>query len=386
MKRRLLPLLCALLFAASSFSGSAETVASSKNASLKLLSCLYSGQNTLVFSPLSLSVALSMASDGASGVTAAQLDAFLDDSRPRASVLEELSCSDVHMANAAFLRSGFDITPEYENELEKYDASVNAMNQSDVAAQVNEWVSENTDGRIGDFLSKEPDANVQLLLVNALSMQAEWLHPFSGANTSFAVFRAPEGDVEVSSMNQTETFAYAEVGGVQSVALPYRSNDDMLNTPLEMIVLLPEDGQLQPLVDQLSADPDAFLAKYAPAEEVLVQLSLPVTHAESSFEMKEALIELGVTDAFDADAADFSAMSPQADDLSLCIGSVLQKTMLNVTESGTEAASATQVEMLSRGAMPPNTVQMNVDRPYLLLIHAPVSGYILFVACINNPA
>jgi len=387
MMHRCLSLFIALLLCIVPIFAHAEAVVPEKNASLRLLDELYEGQNTLVFSPMSLSIALSMTKDGAAGKTASQLNEFLSDSCPPWYVLEELSFSSVHQANAAFLRPEFNITSEYKDALvNRYAAMTQSMNAQDVAGQINDWVYDHTDGLIENFMTEEPDPNVQLILVNALAMQADWQHPFDPANTSSALFHAPEGDIEVSSMNQTESFAYTEADGVQSVALPYKLGEHFLSSSLEMIVLMPEDGNLQPLVDELSASPDAFLEKYLPTENALVQLTLPVTRAESSFELIDALAAHGVTDAFDPDLADFSVMSPQADELDLHIGSVLQSAAISVTESGTEAAAATRVEMKADGAMPSEIVRMNVDRPYMMLIHAPDSGYVLFAVCINNPA
>ena len=153
-----------------------------------------------------------------------------------------------------------------------------------------------------------------------------------------------------------------------------------------MIVLLPEDGDLQPLVDELSVSPDEFIEKYEPLENTLVQLSLPNVYAESSFELKEALLDASVTDAFDPSLADFSQMAENALELDLHIGSVLQKAILKVNEAGTEAAAATQVAMLARGAYIGKTAVMTVDRPFMMLVRDPASGYVLFAACINNPA
>lgn len=353
-----------------------------KNASLRLLKELYQAQNTLVFSPLSLTIALSMAEAGAAGETYAQLNSFLGEKRPDWMLIDDLSFSGAELANAAFLRPEFTLLPAYADVLtDEYEADTFLMEEGNVLNQVNDWVSENTDGLIDDLLSEEPGAETMMLLINALSMQAEWRSPFDPANTLPALFHAPDGDIEVSSMNQSAYFMYGETDDVQSVALPYR------NSSLEMIVLLPNDGNLQALVDQLCAAPDEFTARHTAAHEsTLVQLSLPNVCAESSFELKDALMAQGVTDAFNPDTADFSAMAENALDMDLHIGRVLQKTILKVNETGTEAAAATQVAMLARGAMNPKTAVMTVDKPFMLLVHDPASGYVLFAACINNPA
>lgn len=380
--RRIISLLTAVLIFLVPAAAFAEApVSSEKNASLRLIGSLYEGQNTLVFSPFSLTAALSMAREGADGNTLSQLDTFLGKQLPDQMIFEDLSFSGVEIANAAFLRPEFSLLAEYREALEaEYNASPVLMENGNIMQQVNGWVSEHTDGLIDGMLDQEPGAETMMLLINALSMKAEWASPFNPVNTASSVFHAPGGDIEVSSMNQTSAFLYSEVDGVQSAALPYK------NSALEMIVLLPESGQLGALVEELSVSPDLFMDKYMPSENTLVQLSLPNIHAESSFELKDALIAIGITDAFSPDQADFSRMAENAADMDLHIGSVLQKAVLKVNETGTEAAAATQVAMLARGAYIGKTAVMNVDRPFMILIHDPASGYVLFAACINNPA
>ncbi|MBQ2956815.1 MAG: hypothetical protein IJE08_10170 [Clostridia bacterium] len=355
---------------------------SERNSSLALLSSLYEGQNTLVFSPLSLSVALGMALEGADGATREQLDAFLGGKAPGGFVLEDLRYSGAEMANAAFCRPDFTLLPDYADTLiDRFDADAVSMQNGSVMEQVNDWVNEHTGGLIDQFLPEEPDPLTKLLLVNALGFKANWASPFDPVNTGFSVFHAPEGDIEVSSMRQTSTFLYKEAEAYQSVILPYR------NSALEMVVLLPKDGDIGALIQDISNTPDDFIREHLPEQTARVRLSLPNVHAESSFELKDALQMFGVTDAFSPDLADFSRMAENACDLDLHISSVLQKTILKVNETGTEAAAATQVSMAVRGAfIQEETVEMNVDRPFMMLVHDPASGYVLFAACINNPA
>lgn len=355
---------------------------SERNSSLALLSSLYEGQNTLVFSPLSLSVALGMASEGADGATREQLDAFLGGKAPGGFVLEDLRYSGAEMANAAFCRPDFTLLPDYADTLiDRFDADAVSMQNGSVMEQVNDWVNEHTGGLIDQFLPEELDPLTKILLINALGFKADWASPFDPANTGFSVFHAPEGDIEVSSMRQTSTFLYKETEAYQSVILPYR------NSALEMVVLLPKDGDIGALIQEISNTPDDFIREHLPEQTARVRLSLPNVHAESSFELKDALQMLGVTDAFSPDLADFSRMAENAGDLDLHIGSVLQKAVLKVNETGTEAAAATQVSMTVEGAfIQEETVEMNVDRPFMMLVHDPASGYVLFAACINNPA
>ena len=205
---KFIALLTAVLLLIMPLYASAEegsTAIQEKNSSLRLLKHLYRNQNTLVFSPLSLTVALSMAAEGASGETLSQLDFFLGDKRPSPMVLEDLSFSGVGIANAAFVRPEFTLLTDYQETLsDKYEAAPAPMENGNVMNQVNNWVSDHTDGLIDALLDSEPSPETVLLLISALSMNAEWALPFNPANTGFAVFHAPAGDIEVSSMRHTD--------------------------------------------------------------------------------------------------------------------------------------------------------------------------------------
>lgn len=355
--------------------------AAEKNAPLRLLSELYEGQNMLVYSPISLSVALGMAAEGASGETAEQLNAFLGDKRPDWFDLEDLSFSGAKLAGAVFVHPETELLPSYEDALsDSYAAEPICMETGNTMNQVNNWVSDATDGLINSMLSEEPSSELPLLLISALHMNADWSSPFAPSDTLASVFHAPQADIEVSSMNQRGTFAYREENGIQSILLPYRGSS------LEMLILLPEDGNLQNLIDSICTNPDEFIQEHLPGDEATVLLSLPNVRAESSFDLTGALIRMGVTDAFSPADADFSGMTGDALSSGLHIGSVVQKAFLNVNESGTEAAAATSVSLEAGAAFPGNTVVMNVDRPFMMLVMDTVSGYVLFAACINNPA
>ena len=114
----------------------------------------------------------------------------------------------------------------------------------------------------------------------------------------------------------------------------------------------------------------------------IVHTSMPKFKYEYSIEMSNALISLGLSDAFDAENADFSkiGVSPEGP---LYIGNVLHKTFISVDELGTKAGAATLVAT-SPGAAPnpepPKTV--NLDRPFVYAIIDNLTSLPVFIGAV----
>ena len=98
--------------------------------------------------------------------------------------------------------------------------------------------------------------------------------------------------------------------------------------------------------------------------------------------LRFTLTSMGIVDAFDAAAANFSGMDGQEN--WLYIGAVLHKAFVDVNEEGTEAAAATAVIMMARAAvMEPPTFR--ADHPFVFLIRDNGTGSILFLGRVADP-
>ena len=164
------------------------------------------GENT-VLSPLSLTLALGMAAEGAQGETLSQLLAALDaaNAGDLATVPEE-----IRDANAVFVRPGLPLKDAYVQALEeKYGAEWFEI-RGNVANKVNKWVNKHTDGLIDKLMDDAPASDIAMLLINAVAMDADWTQPFMKEGTYEETFHAAAGDVMVEMMHQTEYFNYAE--------------------------------------------------------------------------------------------------------------------------------------------------------------------------------
>lgn len=379
MKKILIMLLCLLLTCSGALAEGKET---QKNAALQapgeklgldLMSMLYAPGENLVLSPQSLTLALGMAAEGAQGET---LSALLE-----ALGVQELSQIVAQMpealksANALFVKPGLELeTDVLDRLLENYGAQQFVLD-GDVVEKVNAWVYEHTDELIENMFTQAPKADVGMVLLNAVAMDATWASPFDcAANTMQDFHTLNAGDVQVEMMHQSERFEYVEKDGVQAVRLPYVEGN------LEMWVAMPAQGDMANLLENLTAQ-DGLDYLRGDAREREVVLSLPKFDVSCESTLSDALKLLGLENVFSTEA-DFSGLS----DIPLCLDEVLQKSRVQVDEDGTKAAAATAVSTKSMALLDPEPpVEMNVDRPFAFLIVDGQSDAICFAGVIENP-
>ncbi len=344
---------------------------------VRLLRTLYADRGQTVVSPVSLNLALAMAAEGAKGETRAQLLAAaglteegLADFVQKALALQ---ASGVSMASAAFVKAGLNVLPGYDALLkDRYQAERFALGD-DVNAEVNAWVKEKTGGLIDSLLDQPPDPNLQMMLVNALALTADWAGSFAAEDTYSQTFHAPDGDVDADFMHREAYMPYVELAGLRAVRLSYDGS------ALGLTIVLP-DGDLMDALDAIAALSPNWDASTDALSKVA--LALPKLSAKDSLSLADTLKAMGVTEAF-SDAADFSGIDGEKD---LMIGSVLQKTRLDIDEEGTTAAAASSVGMIAKAApMEEPSVEFTVDRPYILLLTDSETGLTLFAAAIEKP-
>jgi serpin B len=161
---------------------------------------------------------------------------------------------------------------------------------------------------------------------------------------------------------------------IQIVDLPYGKGN------FSMAVILPRKSNQ---IDELINDIDKFQwQNYLDAMDTsTVLLQLPKFKLEYKLTLNEALKNLGMGIAFSPGQADFSRI---VDGVSLFISKVLHKTFVQVDEEGTEAAAVTVVEIRYTSVEPRSTL-MQVDHPFMFVLHEKQTGTILFMGKIMNP-
>ena len=343
--------------------------------------------NVLV-SPLSASMALGMALNGARGTTYDQMQATLGfENAPLDTInlgyhglMAHLPAADstvsTQLANSAWYRDGFAVEQDFLEAVRAFfDAEIAGLDFSIPAAAdtINQWVSEKTGGRIEEIVESPIDDRTVLFLINAIYFRGPWKHAFDPQRTQDAPFHIADGRSQsMPMMDLTAEFPYVEDGDLQVVELPFGEG------AFAMAVLVPGAGssidaelasmdvrRWQGLLDNLNAR--------------RVRIVLPRFRVEYDESLKQVLQTLGTTDAFLPNVADFTGISAASPPL--YISEVKQKTFVEVTEEGAEGAGTTSVG-IGVTSLPPSVI---ANRPFVYLIRERESGAILFAGVLRRP-
>ena len=365
---------------------------------LDLYQILRGEEGNLIFSPYSISLALAMTYAGSRGETEHQMADTLHFTLSQSQLHPAFNMVDLELAsrgedvdeqlgeafrlniaNSIWGQRGYDFLPEFLDVLAlNYGAGlrlVDYMEAPEEARQIiNHWVSDLTEERIKDLIPQGAiDPVTKLVLANAIYFNAGWFYPFEEGQTRDGDFNLlGGGQVSVPRMSQSKILGYAEGEGYQAVALPYVGGE------MAMVVLLPRVDYFEVFEDSLSSE---FLSDILQSLEMRdVALTMPKYEFESSFQLSDKLIEMGMPNAFGD--ADFSGMTGTRE---LFISEVVHKAFISVDEEGTEAAAATAVIMPVLAAPTP-AVEVTIDRPFIYMIRDLQTGTILFVGRVLNPA
>jgi serpin B len=355
----------------------------------------------LAVSPASIEVALAMTWGGARGQTAEEMAEVMHfggdpEALHRAAGHALSSWNDpdreayrLAVANRLFGQTGYEWREPFLKLTEgTYRAPLapTDFRASPEAARerINGWVAEQTEDRIENLLSKGTiTTDTRMVLANAVYFLADWQHQFKANDTRERAFHGPDGELQAETMHQQAAFGYAEADGVQVLEMPYAGGE------LGMMVVLPRERDgLGEVEAKLSAE---RIEGWADALETQpVKVALPKYEIEPpSLKLSETLRAMGMTRAFDPNAADFSAMADPAENegLPLFISEVVHKAFVSVDEKGTEAAAATAAVMAVKSAAiaPPDVPSFVADHPFLFFIRDLRTGTVLFMGRVTDP-
>ncbi|MFC2132989.1 serpin family protein [Bacteroidota bacterium] len=347
-----------------------------------------SRSENIFISPLSISMALGMTLNGAAGDTYTAMRQTLELNGlseeqinfTYQTLIATLMSADAEVnfeiANSIWYRNTMTFEQLFiQTNIDYFDAVVQGMDFNDpqTVNVINQWISDNTNGNIDEVIDQIDPITV-MFLINALYFKGTWEKEFNAEATVDDIFINDNTEqIACEMMVQENEYLYYENDLFQAVNLPYGDGQ------FYMTVLLPKDQNVvETIIEEMNSDNwSQWLTGFTETELIL---RLPKFKLEYEIELKDVLTELGMGVAF-TDGADFTRMYAPG---SLAISKVKHKSFIEVNEEGTEASAVTVVEIVLTSAGG-DTLTMNVNKPFLFLIHEVDSEAILFMGKICNP-
>lgn len=364
---------------------------------LKKLDAQKSPDENVLFSPFSISTALTLVEQGAAGKTRSEMEALLQPSGFAAQDVLDSSAAltrgwqtadakvQVDIANSVWLNNKCTLKPTFVQMAKtNFDAQTATLDFSSSASAkaINSWISGKTHGKIAGMVSSESLQKQILLVANAVYFHGTWQSPFDKAATQDDDFHLASGKkwrVPMMSLHTERTFSYARNGKVALLGLPYA------NGALSMVFLLPAQGiSLSQIVAQIDNAQWKTWMETMKVREGNAQIPRFTLKRDRPLELVPTLQKLGMNAAFSS-GSDFSPMTTVRP---VWISAVNHKAWMQVDETGTEAAASTTVHMAGAAqpapAVPP--FEFIANRPFLAAIRDNRSGNLLFLAEVNRPS
>lgn len=251
------------------------------------------------------------------------------------------------------------------------------MGSDEFNAALRGWIN----GQTGGLLSEQADSlgfdsGTLLALVSAIYYKATWGAPFSSDYTAAGTFYAPDGELSPEFMHQSLRTGYFRGSGFSAVAKELLGGG-------RMWLILPDAGVTP---DELIAGEDIYslcLSGGDSCESSLmdVSLSVPKFDLSCSMGLSEGLRALGITDVFDPELADFSAISGLD---GLFLSDASHAARVKIDEKGCEAAAFTMLTTATSALLPIEKVDFILDRPFIFMISG--TGELpLFAGVVNRP-
>jgi serine protease inhibitor len=348
------------------------------------------------FSPYSISVASSMLIAGAAGETKSEMqtalsftgdgDAFHQarntvsqalDARNR-TASEDHDAQTLHVVNDIWLDPSFAPRKTFLDTLSAYYGTsvYHAPFGTDPEAArsaINDKIATDTEQLIENLLPEHSVDGVAFVLTNALYFKARWATEFAPSATEDTPFAAQSGATPPVPMMRTEIETkYVAADDYVAVSLPYQG------IQLELVAIMPTEGSFASFVGALRAEQVSAIT----GELAFTNLDLhfPKLKIEAEVPLKDRLGELGMRQAFDERAANFSGLS----DSQLFISDAFHKAVIAIDEEGTVAAAATALIARDTSAPPP-PIPVSFDHPFVFFIRDVQTDAVLFVGHYAEP-
>ena len=334
-----------------------------------------------LISPYSIKTVLSIIKDGADNSSLKELNDVMGNFR-RANIISKNVIGDaiLLLINKEYKD---EINKNYVNKIEKnYDAEIKYSNIT--PNNINKWVDNKTNHMIPTLVdSVNPETMIEV--INAISMKGSWDSEFDCKNTHTSEFNTIDGSIINTIMMVSNDAQYIEDDTAKGIIKKYKTykNDDHKKVNLEFVAIMPNDGIDSYIENFNNEEFRNLLSTKDKYKNEDVSLKLPRFKYNYNFSnLMNVLINMGIKSIFNEKTADLSKMT-ESNSKDLYIGSIKQKSYIEVNEKGTKASAATIATVDENAANVP--IDIEFDKPFIYIIKQSNSDDILFFGVVYTP-
>lgn len=354
--------------------------------------------DALLVSPLSAMLALAMTANGAEGKTLEEMEnvfggMYIEDLNEQlfnyTSSLISTDDAKFNLANAIWVTSSpsFSINRNFVKAVENtFDADIVAADMGDPATvdAINAWANEQTFGMIPEILDKDSiNEMTAMVLLNAIALDALWQVQADDYACFEDTFKGVDESVQKTTFMWTECNGYIKGKRETGIVKNYRGGN------YAFLALLPNDNIS--IYDYMaSLDGESFLELYDKRKEarynaVEINAKMPHFSFECSIDLIPVLEKMGMQRAFSGSTAEFGGLGTSTLG-NLFIDGAVQKTFIELDNSGTRAAAVTAITMTPECAPSENIERYSIelDRPFVYAIIDTQTGLPIFLGVCDN--
>lgn len=349
-----------------------------------------SKKENVIVSPINVYMALGMLAEVTEGNSRAQVLGAINEAD-----LETLS-SNVHdlwnynyvddgkakslLGSSIWLRNGTEYrmdTLERLSQLYYADSFSGEMGSKEYNDSFHNWLNNHTGNLLKDQIDGiDLDPETIAAICSTLYFKSAWTEEFYDGANSEEIFHSAKGDVKTTFMNKSERGRIYFGEHFAAASLQMEDN-------YSMMFLLPDEGVAP---ETLLEDEDAmhFILTGEDCESKIykVNYSIPKFDVESQLSLIDTLKKMGVSDVFDSEKSDFSALTEE--EKNIVVSEILHGARVKIDEEGCEAAAYTVIMMKNTAIMVDDEKYSFVaDRPFIFVIRNE-ANLPLFVGIVNT--
>ncbi|GJS11644.1 serpin-ZX [Tanacetum coccineum] len=222
--------------------------------------------------------------------------------------------------------------------------------------KINSWADKKTKGLIPTVLTENDlTGEEDLVFDNALYFKGTWSNPFKANMTKKKKFKLING---------------------KTVSAPFMTNYEKFHYDSK-------DG-LQDLLQMFHSDNALFYGDFNLEKRKLDEVWIPKFKITYKFEAQDVMEEMGLTLPFDPNNKEITKIVGEW----TYVSKVLQKSFIEVDETGTEAPAVSIMSMRKgccRPPPPPPPASFVADHPFMFMIREDTSRAVFFIGAVLNP-